>query len=122
MRGPKEGVDESADEGGAAEGLEGKLGDVGLEDALLEPTIRTVACEFDIRFKEIWDAGRDVTLKEGGGDRSRMGVGTIGVGSVKSYAAAAFGEDIERPLGLGLPGVTEGDEDGVRSNASMGAV
>lgn len=63
-----------------------------------------------------------MTLKEGGEDRSRMGVGTMGVGSVKSYAAAAFDEDIERPLGLGLPAVTEGDEDGVRSNASMGAV
>ena len=54
----------------------------------------------ELAFKESWLAGRDVTLNAGGGDRCRIGVGTIGVGSVRSYAAAGFGEDDEKLLGF----------------------
>ncbi len=55
------------------------------EDVLLfDPTMRTVDCERRLAFIESWDAGRDVTLNAGGGDLSRIGVGTMGVGSVKS--------------------------------------
>jgi hypothetical protein len=66
----------------------GKVEDVGLEEETLpEPTTLIVACELDSLlelFKESCEAGREVTLKAGGGERSRISVGTIGRGSVRS--------------------------------------
>ena len=47
------------------------------------------------------DVGREVTLNEGGGERSRMGVGTIGLGSERSWIPSyAFEVEYERPLGF----------------------
>ena len=47
------------------------------------------------------DVGRDVTLNEGGGERSRIGVGTIGLGSDRSWIPSyAFEVEYERPLGF----------------------
>lgn len=70
------------------EDVAGKVEFVGLEEEPLpEPTIRMVACEpedLPVLFKESCEAGREVTLKAGGGERSRMGVGIIGLGSVRS--------------------------------------
>ena len=62
------------------------MGEAGLEDdaLLFDPTTRTVTWDNRGLFIDNCDAGRDVTLNAGGGDLSRMGVGTIGVGSVKS--------------------------------------
>lgn len=61
-----------------------------------------------------------MTLNAGGGERSRMGVGTIGRGSVRSYAAAAFGDTVAREVGAGLD--VEGDADSALSKEPMGAV
>ena len=62
-------------------------GEVGLDAVLPEPTTLTVECEPDslpCELSDNCDAGRDVTLKAGGGERSRMSVGTMGVVSVRS--------------------------------------
>lgn len=51
------------------------------------------------------DVGRDVTLKEGGGERSRIGVGTMGLGSERSWIPSyALGVEYDRPLGFGRVG------------------
>ena len=48
----------------------------------------------------------------GGGERCRIGVGTIGVGSVRSYAAAGFGDDDENARGFPPGGRALGDGGG----------
>lgn len=88
-------------------------GVVGLDDG--ELTSLTVACELESLFNESWEEGRDVTVKAGGGERSLIGVGTIGFGSVRSYAAAAFGDG----FGLDADG---GGEPARSSNEPSGAV
>lgn len=104
------------------------VGAVGLEEVLPDPelTILIVACVPDSRllvFRESWEGGREVTAKAGGGDRSRMGVGTIGLGSVRSYAAAAFGDGGSFVFALGRgAGDGDGDGDSVLSGWLIGAV
>lgn len=72
------------------------------------------------------DAGRDVTLKEGGGERSRIGVGTMGLGSERSWIPSyAFGVEYDRPLGFdcigeGVGGI--GDTERSVTVASTGSV
>lgn len=89
--------------------------------------MRTVACDSRVAFIDNCDAGREVTLNAGGGDLSRIVVGTMGVGSVRSKAAAALGEERERRLALGcglVGGGRDGEEDEVVtfSSESSGAV
>lgn len=105
----------------ATGGVHGEIGDVGLDDVLLDSTMRTVVCDIDRRgfeFKESCEGGRDVTLNAGGGERWRIGVGTIGVGSVRSYAAAGFGDVEENVRGF----AADGDWDVGRSSEAIGAV
>jgi len=62
------------------------VGEVGLDEVLLlDATILTVACDnLGFEFNDNCEEGREVTLNAGGGDLSRISVGTMGVGSVRS--------------------------------------
>lgn len=66
------------------------------------------------------EVGREVTLKAGGGDRSRIGIGWIGFGSVRSTGgAAALGDDIERPFGFSFKLIFIGAELEVESGSRL---